>query len=191
MNRRELLKLIVAASGTAFVGMHAVAYDLTVATPLTDTGFSQQDITLLNHIGETIIPATDSPGAMAAKVGEMIPIMVHDCYTKAQQVIFKNGLIDLQGRAKSAFDTSFVKLNEAQKNSLLTTLDTEAKAFNRAQVLSGTDTVHYFSMLKQQVMFCFFTSKVGATKAMRYVPIPGRYDGEYPYKKGDKAWATW
>ena len=34
------------------------------------------------------------------------------------------------------------------------------------------------------------SSKEGATQALRYLPIPGKYDGSYPYKKGDKAWAT-
>jgi len=36
----------------------------------------------------------------------------------------------------------------------------------------------------------FFTSEVGATKALRYIETPGRYDGCMPYKKGDKAWAV-
>ena len=31
---------------------------------------------------------------------------------------------------------------------------------------------------------------LGATKVLRYVSIPGKYDGALPYKKGDKAWAT-
>ena len=39
-------------------------------------------------------------------------------------------------------------------------------------------------------LYCFFTSQVGATKVLRYVSIPGKYDGALPYKKGDKAWAT-
>jgi len=36
----------------------------------------------------------------------------------------------------------------------------------------------------------YFTSEIGATKALRYVAVPGKFDGSYPYKKGDKAWAT-
>jgi hypothetical protein len=44
-------------------------------------------------------------------------------------------------------------------------------------------------MMKQLTMLGFFTSEVGAKQALRYVPVPGRYDGCAPYKKGDKAWA--
>jgi hypothetical protein len=36
----------------------------------------------------------------------------------------------------------------------------------------------------------FFTSKPGATEALRYVPVPGKYEGCIPYSKGEKAWAT-
>src|ERR1700676_5385930 len=35
-----------------------------------------------------------------------------------------------------------------------------------------------------------FTSEPGATKALRYIAVPGKYEGCIPYKKGDKAWAT-
>jgi hypothetical protein len=38
-------------------------------------------------------------------------------------------------------------------------------------------------------LFCFFTSKPGATQALRHIPVPGKYDGNYPYKIGDRAWA--
>ena len=45
-------------------------------------------------------------------------------------------------------------------------------------------------MMKELTLTGFFTSEVGATKAVRYVAVPGRYEGSIPYKKGDKAWAT-
>jgi len=44
-------------------------------------------------------------------------------------------------------------------------------------------------MIKQLTLLGFFTSKQGATLAMRHVSVPGRYDGALPYKKGDKAYS--
>jgi hypothetical protein len=43
--------------------------------------------------------------------------------------------------------------------------------------------------MKQLTLFCFFTSKPGMTQALRHQQVPGRYDGAFPYKKGDRAWA--
>jgi len=48
---------------------------------------------------------------------------------------------------------------------------------------------HYFTMMKQLTLLGYFTSKPGATEALRYVPVPGRYEGCIPYTKGEKAWA--
>ena len=49
---------------------------------------------------------------------------------------------------------------------------------------------YYYTMMKQLTLLGYFNSKEGATQALRYLPVPGKYDGSYPYKKGDKAWAT-
>jgi hypothetical protein len=43
--------------------------------------------------------------------------------------------------------------------------------------------------MKQLTMLGYFTSEVGSTQALRYVPVPGKYEGCIPYKKGDRAWA--
>ena len=45
---------------------------------------------------------------------------------------------------------------------------------------------HYFTLMKQLTMLGFFTSKPGMTQAVRYLAVPGRYEGCVPYKKGDK-----
>ena len=67
-------------------------------------------------------------------------------------------------------------------------LDKEAKDYTSAK--KDSDPNHYFSLMKQLTLLGFFTSEIGATKALRYVAVPGRFDGCVDYKKGDKAWAT-
>jgi hypothetical protein len=44
-------------------------------------------------------------------------------------------------------------------------------------------------MMKQLTLWGYFSSEIGMKQALRFLPIPGRYDGALPYKKGDKAWA--
>ena len=55
------------------------------------------------------------------------------------------------------------------------------------QVPGGADFFHKF---RQLVITGYFTSEIGHTQARRHVPVPGKYEGCIPYKKGDKAWAT-
>ena len=49
---------------------------------------------------ETIIPATDTPGAKALNVHQFIQKMVADCYAKTAQETLQKGLDSLDGLAQ-------------------------------------------------------------------------------------------
>ncbi len=143
---------------------------------------------LLDEVGETILPATNTPGAKAARVGRFMAVMVRDCYKPADQKIFINGIAQLNEECAKQYGKGFLACEPAERTAFLTALDKEQKSFTANQ--RADDPSHYFRMMKELTLLGYFTSEVGATKALRYLPIPGRYDGNVPYKKGDKAWAT-
>ena len=209
MERRELLKMIAAATGMAFVGGEVWAAGLT--TPVaagSKSLFSAGDIALLDEIAETILPKTSTPGAKDAGCGAQMAVQITDCYNAKEQGWIVDGLKQLRARSQQEFKLDFMQLSKEQRHQLLVTLDAEAKA-RTAAIYAANDstnaranaaasktakavdnTPHYFTLLKQLTLFVFFTSKVGATEVLRYSAIPGKYDGNLPYKKGDRAWAT-
>ncbi|SHL46404.1 gluconate 2-dehydrogenase subunit 3 family protein [Halomonas caseinilytica] len=183
MNRRELLKLITVATGTAMIGGNAV-----FAYSASDNGkgrFSARDTRLLDEVAETILPRTDTPGAKDARVGEFMTVFVTDCYTPQEQAIFHDGLVKLDALSRAEYDRDFLNLDAGQRETLVRRLDAQAKT----QAASDGDP-HYFTMIKQLTLFGFFTSEVGAKEVLRYVAVPGRYDGCTPYEQGQPAWAT-
>ena len=48
----------------------------------------------------------------------------------------------------------------------------------------------FFTLVKELTILGYFSSEIGCTQALAYVPIPGRYDGVVKLKAGQKAWAT-
>ena len=75
-----------------------------------------------------------------------------------------------------------------ERTSFLTALDTQQKAYMDTK--KSEEPPHYFRMMKELTLLGFFTSEIGSTKALRYVETPGSFDGDVPYKKGDRAWAN-
>lgn len=150
--------------------------------------FTPEEIAYLNEIAETIIPKTNTPGAKDAQVGEFMQVIVNDCYEEKDQKIFLEGMGKLDKACKDKYGKGFVECTPEQRKEFLTALDKEAKDYSGKK--KNEDPAHYFSMMKQLTLWGFFTSKPGATEALRYEAVPGRYDGCIPYKKGDKAWAT-
>jgi len=187
MERRELLKMIALATGSALIGGELLLSGCTNTPAIGGDAFSESDISFLDEVAETIIPKTTTPGAKDAAVGTFMTVMVNDCYTKDDQKIFHEGIGKLDEACKKTHNTSFMKASPEQRTSLLTALDKEAKEIQQAK--KKEDPSHYFTMMKQLTLLGFFTSKPGATQVLRHIPVPGKYDGNFPYKKGDKAWA--
>ncbi|MBS1578447.1 MAG: gluconate 2-dehydrogenase subunit 3 family protein [Bacteroidetes bacterium] len=205
MERRELLKMIALATGSVMIGSEFLLSGCTNNKP-TNALFSNNDILFLDEVGETIIPATSTPGAKAAEIGKFMQIMVTDCYTETDQKAFVEGIKKLDEACNKMHNTSFMKATSEQRKTLLIALDKEAKVYQkekgekekdeRAKANKEHDKTfvfapnHYFTMMKQLTLYGFFTSKPGATQAIRYVAVPGKWEACIPYKKGDKVWAT-
>jgi hypothetical protein len=204
MKRRRFL-----SSMAVMLPMAVVSTDLFLSSCNTkdtdEEGFTEENLRLLDEIGETIIPATDtSPGAKAARIGEFMKVYVTDCYDGAQQKIFWTGISSIKKESLGKYNKPFPKLTISQKKDMLNSLLNEpAKA--TVKVKKGTgDAIQtgkeaqnkeekrseFFSMIQNLTVFGYFTSQPGATKALRYIQTPGSYKGEVSYKKGDKAWAT-
>lgn len=211
MDRRELLKLIAVVTGGAVVGGEWMLSGCKTGAK-TDAGFTKTQITLLDEIGETILPATDVPGAKAAGIGTFMKVMVTDCYTQAEQDVFLKGIAALEEACKKNQGRSFMECTPQQRHNFLLTLEQEANVFNTRREESNKsrkaahdkeneklpwkdqkefagEPPHYYTMMKQLTLHGYFSSEIGIKQALRYLPVPGKYDGAYPYQKGDRAFA--
>jgi hypothetical protein len=191
MNRREALSSVALLLGGTLIGSEMFLSGCTNENKKIGTAgldFSPEDISFLDEVGDTIIPATDTPGAKDAKIGEFMHTIVRDCYNKTDQDIFIAGMGKLNEASKSMNGKYFLESTPEARKNLLITLDKEQKDYTARK--KETDPPHYFRMIKELTIWGYFTSEPGATKALRYVAVPGRYEGCIPYKKGDKAWAT-
>ena len=192
MNRRDALTRVGLLLGGTVVGAELFmsgcknAPDKNIGAG--GTNFSNDDIAYFDEIAETILPATDTPGAKDAKVGAFWATIVKDCYTEQEQKVFLDGMKKLNDASVQKNGKSYMDSTPEQRHELLVALDKEQKDYMAAK--KKDDPAHYFRMMKELTLWGYFTSEPGATKALRYVAVPGRYEGCIPYKKGDKAWAT-
>ena len=187
MNRRELLKMVALATGGVVIGGEFLLTGCKNAA--SDKGFalSAEQIALLDEVAETILPATKTPGAKAAKVGQFMQVMVKDCYDLTDQQIFAEGIVKLEEACKKANGKKFMECSAEERTKFLQQLDAERKEYQSKK--KQEDPNHYFQMMKQLTLSGYFSSEIGATQALRHVAVPGKYDGCMPYQKGDKAWA--
>jgi Gluconate 2-dehydrogenase subunit 3 len=219
MYRRELLKMIAMITGGAVIGGELLSSCRNVESIGGPTFTQQDIAFLNEVADTILPDTAGSKGAKAANIGKFITVMVDDCYGKTDQTIFHEGIKTLNGSAVRKFNRGFMELTPEQRTELLIQIDRASKAdrekadnfFNhltddqkqtmslvpqngmdkdpKAAKMKESFPDYYFIMIKQLTLFGYFTSKEGATKALRYVAVPGKYEPCITYKKGDKAWA--
>ncbi len=177
--------------------------------------FTPKVASLLEDLVETIIPTTKTPGAKAAGVDKFITTMVAECYTERERKYFLNGINEVDSKSQNQYKKTFVELTQPEKNEIFKAFEKEAfekmakkkallkeekkekaeklvETSNKEKIIAINDHMdlpHPYFMLKDLTVLGYFTSEIGATQALEYLPIPGRYNGCVPLIKGQKAWA--
>lgn len=137
---------------------------------------SSAQMKILSQVCDLVIPRTDTPGA--------VDVGVHTFVALA----FAHGLGGTgdAGSPSAPPDNDYAAwLEKSVGNAPAETLpDIDAAAFAEGAPPSPWKTI------KGLILTGYFTSEAGATNALRYELIPGRFDPNLPLIPGDKSWAS-
>ncbi|MES2921283.1 MAG: gluconate 2-dehydrogenase subunit 3 family protein [Verrucomicrobiota bacterium] len=143
--------------------------------------FSPAQRELVAAIAETIIPKTDTPGAIDAGVPGWIELLVQDCLEAADRKIIVDGLAEVEKQAAGQFQRPYAKLPVAEQIQLLTAMEKTAKQAN--------DNKAFIRQFKELTKFTYVNSEAGGIQAFDFVPVPGRWDPAADLKPGQKAYS--
>ena len=136
-----------------------------------------EDQGLVEEIADTLLPTTpNSAGAKAARVGPVINLLLTDCREPDEQRRVVDGLKQF----RSTVGDHFASMSQTDRENWLRRIDAEAKAANGE---------HYFTLLRELSLQAYFSSEIGATKALHYIMTPGKWVGCIPLLPGQRAWA--
>ena len=184
IDRRDALAGIVAMFGASLFApiARAAAGDVTpisVGAPSAPV-FTPQQRTLMTALSERVMPTTDTPGAIAAGVPEFIEKLLADWAMPADRVPILAGLDAIEARSQADYVVAAAQATPEQQDALLTLAMED-------RLPGGKD---FFEKFRQLVITGYFTSEVGIKQERQYLPIPGRFDGAYPYTPGTKVFSS-
>jgi gluconate 2-dehydrogenase gamma chain len=170
-NRRETLKIIGAISASCafpfgadeLYGQHVHP----APAPPAASGnrqlkyFSEAEMRAIGRIADLLIPATDTPGALAAGVPDYIDEIVS--VNQEHQEPYRSGLCWLNMRSRELFGKAFIELGEAQQVAMLTPLS-EAVDAGRVSTMGE----RFFHLIKSMTADGYYTSYVGLVQELGY-----------------------
>lgn len=142
--------------------------------------FSDSQRALMTALSERVLPTTDTPGAIAAGVPVFIEKLLADWSYPADRKPILAGLDAIDARSRADYRVPAASATPAQQDALLT-LAMEDKLPGGAA---------FFVPFRQMVISGYYTSEVGITQEREYLPVPGSYDGAYPYAKVNKVFSS-
>jgi Gluconate 2-dehydrogenase subunit 3 len=190
VNRRDSLKALSAVTAHAlFPSVLAAAAEVAAGLDTTGEAWAPRWIrparaAMLEALVDTILPATDTPGAREARVQVFVDLALRDCYTPAEQELFVDGLEALAEECQARYGRAFEACSPEQRHDLLARLDAASYAPDTGARGS------FIRILKDLTLVGFFTSRIGATQVLAYQAVPGGFRGCLDLRPGQKAWAT-
>ena len=188
MDRREALRLSTmfvggALSASTIAGVMAGCKAETKAD-WTPAFIPQENQASLTELCETILPGGKTPGAKDAKVDRFIDVMMKDVFKEEDQILFKAGLAQLDADAKTKYGKTFGKLNQEQRVEMVKAMDDEMRSRQEAPKQKP-----FYDLVKELTITGYCTSEPGATKLLKYLPVPGEYKPCIPLSEVGGAWA--
>lgn len=124
----------------------------------------------LESLVNTIIPKTETLGAVELEVQDFIDRLLANCYEESFQNDFIKGLDKLENTAQSSHHKSFFNCEKVERENLLLTMDNEEMPEEK----------QFFDLSKELTILGYTTSEYFLTNFTNYQMVPGDYDGCLP-----------
>lgn len=195
MNRREAIKnqSLMIFGVTVSASVWSALYLSCRKEPGLDwkpTFFTADQASLLSSITETILPKTQTPGAIETGVPQFIDKAIASLLNPETQQKIRDGLDQVNELAKTTFGKKFPACSREERSSLLLDLDRQAGAYPLSLwgiILEQSKPVGFFRDLKSLTLMAFFSSQEIGRGVLRYDPVPGDYQACIPLE-GLNSW---
>jgi hypothetical protein len=204
-NRRAALAGLSGLAALWSVPTIASAQATKTVLTWTPTSLTPAQARTLEAAADVVVPATDTPGAREAGVAAAIDRWMGNYLPQGQVRDIRAGLERMDADARAQQGAAFADLPLDRQTAMIARYDGEARAPPSAQPIGRGDTETglsnrpsgaaatparaFFPLIRELVTVAYFTSKPGATKAVRYDAVPGAFHGCVPLSQIGRAWA--
>lgn len=187
LDRRHMLGGIAALLGVAVLPAEALA-----ASGKTRRYLPHARFALLSAVADTILPTTDTPGALVAKVPERLDAMLRDWAAPSTRENMIGALSRIDTAARKAKGKGFAALPAPERAEVLRDHDKAAlKSLPRADGskpmlfdINAVPTDPGYKRVKDLVILLHFYSPTGSEHELVYEHVPGPFEASIKLAPG-------
>jgi gluconate 2-dehydrogenase gamma chain len=154
---------------------------------------------LLTAVADTLVPRTDTDGAVKAGIPQQIDALLRDWASAETRTLLSGALARIDAAATATGARGFAQLKPAARHSLLQAHDAAALQLvprgdgplSVAAILAGPPVRDAaYARLKELVVALYYSSKIGLTQELTYVHSPGKWQPSVPVTKDTRPAGT-
>jgi gluconate 2-dehydrogenase gamma chain len=201
MNRREFMQCaVILATG---VGASQLGFSLTEEQQVylaSAPDYNKSDVNyfsagqrkIVAAMTEVVIPRTETPGAIDARVPVFIELMAANWLNDEESAIFSAGLKDMETRIPREHGKPFDQLDAPVQLQILEDLEDAASDSSWYDIgnvqRDFINDAPFICQFKELTIWGFFTSEEGGSQVLRYDPMPMYFDGDIPLNPEESSW---
>ena len=157
--------------------------------------FSSKKRALVSAMAETLLPRTDTPGAIDAQVPKFLELLYDQWMAEPEKQLFDKGLVDADKQAQAMHGKTFADCDAEDQKAALEEIEEGQGGhawfnFGGTSVADDQNDIPFMALFKEITVVGFFMSEVGAQQVLRYEMMPGTFDGDTSLGYDESSWAS-
>lgn len=154
----------------------------------------------LSAIADTIIPKTDTPGAVGVGVPRLLDSLLANWASAKRRVQLTGAIAAVEAAAVASDKKGFAALTPARRKAVLLDFDKAALKPGPARteklnafeaMMAGPPVANpAWVKLKELVINLYYNSEVGATKELVYEHVPGKFVASFKATPETRPWSS-
>lgn len=153
---------------------------------------SVKNAELVSSLVDTILPKTETPGALDVKVDMFIDLVYGKLNTKESQEAMDAEMETFDAKAKDQYGSRFADLSPEDKTAMLKEEEAKSPKFNGSvwgTAVGTQEPVGFYRSLKSLALWGYFSSEEVGENILTYDPVPGPYQGCIPLEDVGKTYS--
>ncbi len=196
MNRRSALKKtgLLAGVAVAMPSMLSLLQSCKDEQRLTwqPEILSENEAKTVSSLVDTILPRTDTPGALDVKADLFIDKVIAKSYTEDAQQQIRADIAAFNADCKTDHGDVFANLSEEKKKEVLKAAEKSSGKFNPGvwgKTVGDQEPIGFYRSMKSMAIWAYLTSEEIGENVLSYDPVPGNYEPCKPVSEVGNRWS--
>ena len=184
ITRRQVLVGLLTSVGAVGFSSKTLALDTILSTTSNPpTYYTAKEFELISRVADLIIPTTETKGALGVGVPSLMDKLYAEWANENSKQNHRRQVKILSSALDKIAKGDFLSLDKKSQTAALQSVDKLAFSDNAGDLSA-------YREIKDTIARFYYLSEEGATKELRYEPVPGRWDGCIDMAEVGKTWAV-